>query len=314
MWLDAASKCVDGQRLESRDGFCLEHEGFVGRLTHPGANFMFNPVRKMSASYSAAELIWYLSGRRDIEMISAYAPQYERFANDGYAHGAYGYRLSRGMDNAPDELLDKVEGKPCNTQISALITLLSEQPNTRQAVLSLWHPHDLLHAVARDKNDLPCTIGLVFSLRDGKLNLSAFMRSNDLWLGLPYDVFCFTGLQILIALALKVQVGWYQHHAHSLHVYDRNLEKTKRAQGVGFDTELFRYPGWTGYVSKKIEELVKLEEWNRKIKGCSDHIETLGKGSFLHQLCAMAASKWDAKSAASHITNSALRKHILAHS
>ena len=244
LWLDAAHQIeTNGNDLLSRDGNSREILGFVGRISNPKAHFMFNPFRRMSPSYAAAEFLWYLSGTSSIEMIKQYAPQYERFSDDGVtAYGAYGKRwkhpefyaeLIKAFPN-PEKEREIIDASLVTTtihhatvvgQLLALISLLKSKPNTRQAILSMWTPGDLVHAVAGDKKDLPCTLNLIFSVRDGKLYLSTNMRSNDIWLGLPYDAFCFMSLQILIADVLNLDLGWYQHSAMSLHVDERNKEK-----------------------------------------------------------------------------------------
>lgn len=192
----------------------------------------FCDIRSASHMYANAELIWYLSGARDIDGIAAYAPQYERFSNrcvvdDDYeyarsgetkmiAHGAYGHRWAR------------VSGAGY-TQLAHVIRTLKKNPNTRQAVLACWNfEDDAFHAENGTRNDIPCTMTLKFYLRDGKLHCVTDMRSNDLWLGLPYDVYCFTAIQRLIADAVGAAYGTYTHTVGSLHIYDRNREKLER--------------------------------------------------------------------------------------
>ena len=51
------------------------------------------------------------------------------------------------------------------------------------------------------------------------------MRSNDIWFGLPYDIFQFTSLQILLSMELGVGIGTYTHICGSLHLYERDLGK-----------------------------------------------------------------------------------------
>ena len=61
------------------------------------------------------------------------------------------------------------------------------------------------------------------------------MRSNDLMWGYFYDVFMFTWLQEAIANELGVDVGYYHHHATSLHVYEPYfdmLEEVKYLENV----------------------------------------------------------------------------------
>jgi thymidylate synthase len=50
------------------------------------------------------------------------------------------------------------------------------------------------------------------------------MRSNDAFVGLPHDVFSFTMLQEVVARALRVDVGTYNHYVGSLHLYDRDRD------------------------------------------------------------------------------------------
>src|SRR5213595_1649095 len=67
-------------------------------------------------------------------------------------------------------------------------------------------------------------------IRNEKLELHTHMRANDVWLGVPYDVFAFTQLQQSVARALHRQVGQYVHHATSLHLYERDLERAAKLQ------------------------------------------------------------------------------------
>ena len=69
---------------------------------------------------------------------------------------------------------------------------------------------------------MPCTLGHRFYLRDGALHMHTGMRSQDLWLGFPYDVFTNTTLRELLAGWLDVAIGEYHHHVDSLHLYDHN--------------------------------------------------------------------------------------------
>ena len=66
---------------------------------------------------------------------------------------------------------------------------------------------------------MPCTLGYRFLIRQGRLEMHTSMRSQDLWLGFPYDIFATTLLQELMAGWLGVEVGEYHHHVDSLHLY-----------------------------------------------------------------------------------------------
>ena len=58
-----------------------------------------------------------------------------------------------------------------------------------------------------------------YMIRDGKLELTVFMRSNDVWKGLTYDFFNFTTMQHYVAAQLNVPPGPYHHMVGSMHLY-----------------------------------------------------------------------------------------------
>ena len=72
--------------------------------------------------------------------------------------------------------------------------------------------------------DVPCTLGYRFALREGALHMFTSMRSQDAWLGLPYDVFTFTILHELLAGWLNADLGEYHHLVDSLHLYEQHVD------------------------------------------------------------------------------------------
>lgn len=252
LWQDTLANIgIWGHTLESRVGACTEIIGFQAVLDYPLHNILFVPKRKFSLSYACAEMLWYLSGTKNIEMIQAYAPQYEKFAEDGIAYGAYGARwvenpgFIREKQNMIENIVMEGEGDNfdpnyLDNQLHTLILLLKTNSNTRQAIMTMWDSGDLIHTILKDHKDLPCTLSLIFFIRDGRLHLVATMRSNDAWLGLPYDIFCFTTLQRIIATELGLGLGTYVHQAGSEHIYEKNQEKI--ALILKAPTPLYPYP------------------------------------------------------------------------
>ena len=142
-------------------------------------------------------------------MLEAYAPSYEKYTDNHKAYGAYGPRIAKSIWD--------------------IIELLQKFPDTRQAVMLIWQEGDLKAALTTDTKDIPCTVQLQFFIRDHKLYCISYMRSNDIWLGMPYDIFCFTTLQRIIANELDVAYGSYTHCVGSLHLYEKNYERASAA-------------------------------------------------------------------------------------
>lgn len=139
-----------------------------------------------------------------------------QFMDGGLFHGAYGQRVYG--------------------QLSKVESLLADDPYTRQAVVSIYDGRSDLRASMDGRapiRDTPCTLSLQFMWQEARLGLRVSMRSNDVWLGLPYDLFQFTSLQMAMADALGVELGSYVHTVGSLHLYERDIERSVGLRAPG---------------------------------------------------------------------------------
>lgn len=204
MWETALSHVLThGDRGTSRDGDAIEVRGWSARLAPRAPSFLVNTRRHLSSRYASAELLWYLSGQANADMIRAYAPRYASYVEpNGEAYGAYGARMALQLQTAAE--------------------ILKKKSDSRQCVVGLWRHEDLSRALYGDKKDLPCTLTWQFLVRRGQLEMIVNMRSNDLWIGFPYDVYVFRCIQTIMAYELGIEVGDYVHSVGSLHLYRRN--------------------------------------------------------------------------------------------
>jgi thymidylate synthase len=97
-------------------------------------------------------------------------------------------------------------------------------------------------------------------IRGGALHLVAHMRSNDVYKGLPHDVFCFTMLQEVAARSLGVELGHYSHSVGSLHLYKDDASKAERYLSEGWHQKVLMPPMPSGDQMGNIAELVAIEE------------------------------------------------------
>ena len=234
--------------------------------------------------YAAAELAWILSRSNDASHIAAYAPQYFNFANEGYVYGAYGDRIANNIPN-----LD---------QLQLIVDVLRKHDTSRQAVVALWRPDDLVHALTLEKKDIPCTLTWQFLLRDQHLHLCVNMRSNDVWLGLPYDVFVNTCVQKVVATELGVNVGIYRHNVGSLHIYDKHVAAAREALTLPRARSLPHH--WhDGMSFADANKLVDLERFARG--GAKyDSFELGLRTPMLHDLFTCINLKWGGSADALH--------------
>jgi thymidylate synthase len=189
-----------------------------GTLTNVGTKALYNigfsienplervittPWRKFSTKYAEKEYEWYLSGDRSVEEIKKYAKIWDKMHNgDNIVNSNYGWQWMR------------------ENQLDKCIEQLKKNKDTRQAWFTIFD--------GKEKDmyefDTPCTLSVGFDIKPhiNKLDMTVFMRSNDLVFGFCNDQYCWTKLQETIANELNIPIGSYYHFAHDLHIYERH--------------------------------------------------------------------------------------------
>jgi len=92
--------------------------------------------------------------------------------------------------------------------------------------------------LTEEHNDVPCTCTLQVMVREEKLHMLVHMRSNDAFIGLPHDIFCFTMLQEIISRSVSRELGAYKHMVGSLHLYDQNIPQADEYLEEGFQSSI----------------------------------------------------------------------------
>lgn len=215
VWQLAAAKLRDSdvaREQPSRAGNTREILGAAFTIKDPRQRWVASRYPSINPAFALAEVVWIVSGRRDAAFLNHWNPKLPSFAGTGkFYHGAYGYRLREhhGVD-----------------QLTRAYQALKHNPETRQVVLQIWDSKvDLPQESGQPSDpDIPCNICSFAKIRDGRLEWTQIMRSNDLFLGTPHNFVQFTSLQEVLAAWLGVEVGHYRHIADCLHVYVRDQD------------------------------------------------------------------------------------------
>lgn len=178
VWLSTLRRIVEtGQRSAPRGMPILEldHYAIAVDLTRPVLRV---PGRKLNYRFMAAEALWILEGSNRLSDLTPYNPRMADFSDDGATlAGAYGPRIM--------------------SQLAFVVDQIVNDPDTRRATLTVWRPNP------PPTKDHCCTVAMDFKLRRGALDVHVFMRSSDVWLGLPYDVFSFACVGYAVVNALR---------------------------------------------------------------------------------------------------------------
>lgn len=198
----------------------------------------FTPGRWENPTFGYAEGLFILLGYAKVEPYAWYAPEMAHFADDNtdFFHGAYGPRLGttnwwKSDDFGRQEWLNSQASwhlSPIN-QLEAVYRKLKKDPTTRQAIMTIWNP-----ALDNEPHkDIPCTNLFHFLLRDGRLDLTVYMRSQDLMTGFVYDTQQFKWLQEILCGWLstyetRILPGHYNHILGSAHIYHADFPKIRK--------------------------------------------------------------------------------------
>lgn len=190
-------------------------------IADPRQRWVTSRTPPISPAFAIAEVAWILAGDDRLSYLLPWNADHAKYVGDApEVHGSYGARLrrARGMD-----------------QVLGAAAALRANPESRQVVLQIYDPAiDLPSPDGKPRSqDVPCNVTALLKVRDGRLEWTQILRSNDLHMGVPYNFVQFTTLQEVVAGLVGVEVGAYAHYADSLHVYERDV----RGHGLPPSTE-----------------------------------------------------------------------------
>lgn len=210
-------------------------------------------VRNVTISdYTKKECELYNSGTNSAEDFGKASKFWLKLANpDGTVNSAYGHLIKFkkshgnplyeigadqsmvGMNSVAvsDHLMEAAAGY-MYTPWQWCVDALRNDKDTRQAILRFSLPEHFY----KGNKDMTCTLDGNFHIREDKLLFRVHMRSNDLTLGLVYDLPWFISLMDDMVEELKndypgLSVGTYTHIVDSLHIYDRDEERILKMLG-----------------------------------------------------------------------------------
>lgn len=196
-----------GERAKSRGLQTIRVPGPVTTVYEkPCERVLFDPVRDANPFFHLMESLWVLSGGNRVALPAYFLKNIAQYSDNGFTfHGAYGYRLRHAFH------FDQIE--------SACGALMAK-PDSRQVVMSIWHPAlDML----TDTKDMPCNDMVMADITNGALNITVCNRSNDaVWGAYGANAVQFSMLQEYMAAAIGVDVGHYAQQSNNFHVYTDN--------------------------------------------------------------------------------------------
>lgn len=181
------------------------------------------------------ELLWFLSGETNIQYLKDNGVSiWDEWATEAGELGpVYGAQW-RNWPGADGQVYDQVE---------ALVDGLKNNPNSRRHIISGWNvallPDESKKPWENAEAGLmalpPCHLLYQFYVAEGKLSASLYIRSNDLFLGNPYNTASLAFLTHMLAQQCDLDVGEIVMSIGDAHIYANHFEQV--------ETQLKRKPG-----------------------------------------------------------------------
>ena len=208
---DAFRESEVARRQDSRGGPTREILHAAISIENPRCRWVISRNPTIDVAFALAEIVWIIRGRRDLKFLEFWNRKLSKYVGAGpELHGSYGHRLRVHLGT---------------DQLKRAYDSLRHEPNTRQVVLQIWDSAIDLPAAdgSPADQDIPCNVASLLKVRDGKLEWTQIIRSNDVFLGVPYNFVQFTSLQEIVAGWMGIECGSYNQISDSLHVYEKDL-------------------------------------------------------------------------------------------
>jgi thymidylate synthase len=107
-------------------------------------------------------------------------------------------------------------------QITNILDQLKTNPDSRRIILSSWNAM-VLHEMALP----PCHYAAQFRVINDRLNCMMTMRSNDVFLGAPFNIASYALLTHILARECELDVGELVYSIGDAHIYHNHFDQVK---------------------------------------------------------------------------------------
>lgn len=167
------------------------------------------------------ELLWFIKGDTNIKyLVDNGVHIWDEWADENGNLGSVYGKQWRSWETTDGRCVD---------QISDLIDLIRNHPDSRRMLVCAWNPGEV------DRMALPpCHCLFQFYVAEGKLSCQLYQRSADIFLGVPFNIASYALLTMMLAQECGLEPGEFVHTFGDLHLY---LNHTEQA-----DLQLSREP------------------------------------------------------------------------
>ena len=160
------------------------------------------------------ELLWFLRGETNTDYLNEHRVSiWDEWADkNGNLGPVYGHQWRHWTG---------ADGKPID-QISNVIELIRENPDSRRLIVSAWNPSDLPRMALP-----PCHLLFQFYVANEKLSCQLYQRSADVFLGVPFNIASYALLTMMVAHVTGLVPHEFVHTFGDAHLYTNHLHQAE---------------------------------------------------------------------------------------
>lgn len=136
--------------------------------------------------------------------------------------------LSKSYTYSYGERIFAFGEKDINQIDTYVIPILKKDPDSRRAVVSLWDP---TRDSDPEKKVVPGLLSLSFKVHENRLHLNTIIRSNDIYIGWPANLYQLYVLGIYVAKKLHLELGSIGIFSLSAHYFKNNTKDIQEMLG-----------------------------------------------------------------------------------
>jgi thymidylate synthase len=193
-------------------------------------------TKKLAWKSVVAELLWFISGSTDERKLAEiqYGKSREELIEKTTIWTANADHQAKNMGYQNDDLVKELgtiygfnwrnfnhtfNSSGGIDQLKNIINEIKSNPTSRRLLVSAWNP------LTNDYAALPsCHYSFQFYISNNKLSCMFNMRSNDIFLGLPYNIASYALLTHIIARECNLDVGELIYSGGDVHIYKNHFD------------------------------------------------------------------------------------------
>lgn len=214
-YLDLMQHVLDtGNKREDRTG--------VGTLSIFGYQMRFDlndgfplvTTKKIHMKSVIHELLWFLAGDTNIRYLRENGVKiWDEWADENGDLGpVYGHQW-RSWSTRDGGVID---------QISDTVAAIKQSPDSRRIIVTAWNPSDV-----NQMKLPPCHCFFQFYVSEGRLSCQLYMRSADIFLGVPFNIASYSLLTMMMAQICSLEPGEFVLTFGDAHLYLNHLDQAR---------------------------------------------------------------------------------------